>query len=447
MKRKIEYWIFILILVSQSCASLAQTKLDGAYGGSGFFTSVSGMIRNDIAIYFRPDGTYCNQLGEPDWQTRVNGRYTVSGKEVTMISSEKGNKHHATIQSNGNLTYSGTFLIKFQTMNSLPAKTLEYNMIVSGGGGITGGAYGARRSYNSLSFDGKGNFSHSAFHGTLVSGAAVAGGQVNSSAGDGTYTIDNSELKLQYKDGRTARMSFFYSPVEPVIALIDGSLYYAPDDDKVIAKSSSSSAISPDGEDLLKKAYRAHGGKFLDEVATFRMEGMMNRFKVVVTVDFSRRWVRNEFYQGNKLLMLEQLEGDRGWQTEQGNRSVMTADRVKDIQYSLITGIWGLRQNNQKNVTVLKTERNTNSGGVNVFVRIKGQDYVWMFDERNRMIGEGTVVNGVQQMEASTDFRTVSNIVIPFTQSDQTGAQNFTIKWNRVVINLPLTEKDWSEPR
>lgn len=447
--------ILAMLGLLPGCTSPAQTSIAGAYGGSEFYTSPTGMIRNDKALFFRPDGTYCNQLNEPDWQTRIDGRYTRQGQEITLVSAKDGSVSHAGIRNNGELSYGGATLVKFATMNSLPAQTLEYKMAVSGGG-VSGAGRAGGQSRRLLSFDGEGHFSHSAFQGTLISGPAAGGGKVESSEGDGTYTIRNSELTLQYRDGETVRMSFFFSSDEPVIALINGKMYYSPEgkEEKQTGKTESSFLAPsgderslPDGESLLEAANRAHGGKYLDALKSLRMIGNMNGMKLVITMDFSGNRMRYEYYQDNRLRGIEQMEGDRGWQIMDGQETDMAADRVRDIQYSLMTGVAGLRSENIKNIRVDRTEKNPKTGGYNVFVNIAGKDYIWMLDDHNRLVAEGSTRDGVEQVELTADFQTVDQIVYPFTIHGYEQGRQTTFTLDQVLINPALADEDWAPPR
>lgn len=445
MKKKAAFLFLIVVILVFPSSLNAQQSLTGAYGGSEFYTSASGMIRNDKVIYFRSDGTYARKLNQKDWQTRVDGRYTLNGNKITLTAAKDGKQSHATLKPNGELTLGGATLLQFDRVNSLPAQTFEYKMAISG----TGGAYGGGQSQNLLSFDGNGNFSHSEFHGTLVIGSGVGGGKVNSSAGDGTYTIKNSELTLHYKNGETTRMSFFLSPGKSVVALINGRLYYPPKNERKTSRSSTStpkkSTEIPKGKELLEKARLAHGGTSLDEWNTFQMTGMMGEVQLVMTGDLVKQWMRYEFYQNNRLIAVEQLEKNRGWMVNNGHKSAMASTRIKEIQMGMVTGIFGLQSANLKKIKVLKTEKNP-KGGTNVYIEIAGQPYAWILDDQYRLIGEGTEWTGTQQLETSTDFKAVDHILWPFTQHETSGNQNFTLKWDKIEINPVLSENTWKEP-
>ncbi|NJM52881.1 MAG: hypothetical protein HC846_05505 [Blastocatellia bacterium] len=216
----------------------AITTLNGAYAGSSLplIMPGGGSFSTAYRYYFRPNGTYTTELGEPDWQTRVDGTYKISNNQMTLFPKEIGERPFAMdIEEEGrSLVYGGNTLFKLNVMNSIPA------VVVQNRGGTSSGGIGTDSIFVGVSFsgiynfDGKGRFSNNASSASVISGANVGGGSSRESGGSGTYTIKDSLLTLNYNDGKIVRKSFFYVEFDgDGTALIDGSLYYEPDEPKM----------------------------------------------------------------------------------------------------------------------------------------------------------------------------------------------------------------------
>ncbi len=212
------------------------TTLNGAYAGTSTpnlnpFNNLS-ISFDTYTFYFRQNGTYATELDEPDWQTRVDGTYRISGNKVFIQSKDVGDKpEEIEIKENGSLYYRYSYVSKLEVANNLPAVVVENKSATGGGGQIEGTVYVGNISNTLYNFDGKGNFSNSRESSTLISGANIGGGVSGASGGVGTYTLKNGLLTLNYQDGTVVKKSFFYTEDEgDGTALINGSFYFEPDE-------------------------------------------------------------------------------------------------------------------------------------------------------------------------------------------------------------------------
>jgi hypothetical protein len=459
---------FIISLLVFSFNSFSQNKITGVYAGTESSVGINGMQSFGRAYYFRPDGTYCSDLGKPDWKTRVNGTFTISGKKLFLTSNSGGKPNGISIIKDDYLSDEGTSLFKFAVMNSLPAQSFSHTMASSTGGAGTGTPYAGSYGQNGLSFDGKGHFSHSGFGSSMIAGDNVGGGSTKEFGGDGTYIIQESTLTLKYNDGKVVTKSFFYSGDDPAMALINGSIYYAYEQKKengtTIKKQTAQSqkqstktekpetrtapaaGTNVNGMNILQKANLAHGGKALDNLKTIRLQAVVGAVNVIQLIDVPQQKIRIELYKDDKLSAVEQLEGNAGWQQANGKLSALPAARIKEMLNAFNTGILGLRGEKLKNISVQSAEVNEDGKMKTVTVKINGQNYAWIFDTDNRMVGEANSGGGIEHMSISKDFRTTSGIVLPYTGIEKHGGQSYTVNYSSITINPAFTEKDWSKP-
>lgn len=226
MKHLLRY-LPILLLLQPLVARSQSTSLNGLYAGVEIMPSaMGGMSRNDVVILFRPDGTYNDDLRKRDWQQRVSGRYTVSGKNVALRSNGDNRPVTYTLDKDGNMNAGSFNLVRQPTDNSVPKGRYEFSSAAGSGGGAGGVAVGSF-SNKAFYFDGQGNFSTNSQTSAIVSGSNVGGGNSHKSSGGGTYKINKGVLTLTFANGATEVHSFFCRPgYQPIMAVIDGDIYF-----------------------------------------------------------------------------------------------------------------------------------------------------------------------------------------------------------------------------
>jgi hypothetical protein len=281
MKSLINLFFLLIVVISSACGQ--SNTLNGVYAGLEIMPSGDmggGMSRDDIAYLFRPDGTFTNKLNKPDWKTRVDGRYSVSGKTINLKYASNNRTTQYKLDKDGNIDAGGYDLIRQPTDSSVPAGYYKFSKMNSTGGGSSGMVYAGVGSDNNLTFDGKGNFSNSKSSATAVIGN-VGGGSSRKSSGKGTYKINKGTLTLSFDDGRIETHSFFCRPgYKPVMAVIDGNIFFMDNEKEQQAKTSSrttkrdpvrqagetdtseaaASGSIADAKAVLLKANAVHGG-------------------------------------------------------------------------------------------------------------------------------------------------------------------------------------------
>lgn len=55
----------------------AQAKFSGVYAGVQVIGGFNGSTSYTHIYYFRPDGRFAAKLDQPDWQTRIDGKFTM----------------------------------------------------------------------------------------------------------------------------------------------------------------------------------------------------------------------------------------------------------------------------------------------------------------------------------------------------------------------------------
>lgn len=446
----------------------AITILNGAYAGSSLplIMPGGGSFSTSYRYYFRPNGTYTTELHESDWQTRIDGTYKISKNKVTLFPKEIGEKpFEMDIEEEGrSLVYGGTTLFKLNVINNIPA------VIIRNRGGTSSGGIGTDNIFVGVSFsgvynfDGKGRFTNNASSSSVISGANVGGGSSRESGGAGTYTIKDSLLTLNYSDGKVVKKSFFYIEFDgDGTALVDGSLYFEPDEseDEELVKNESITKTEPqitektptkiadlniNSSRILKLANTAHGGDKLDNLKTIRLMGKAAGFEITILVDAPNQKVRNEFRKNGKLMLIEQLDGENSWQWGDNLKSPMTFQKRKELKKSLTTGLFALKTNAVKSDEFQMAEPNLKGNLKSLLVLVDGEKYGMVFDEKNLLVAELSNEEGVLQTTYSADYRNVNGIMIPFKSKITQGSRTIEVKYSAIEVNPIFSEKDWSVP-
>ncbi len=448
------------------------TTLNGAYAGSSVpvFFPGGGSSSTAYRYYFRPNGTYTTELDEPNWQTRIDGNYKITKGKVTLIPNKIGEKpFEMDIEEEGaSLVYGSNTLFKLNVMNNIPAIVVENSGGTSSGGNGTGTTFVGVSFSGVYNFDGKGKFTNNASSSSVISGANVGGGSSNESGGFGTYTIKDSLLTLTYNNGTVVKRSFFYIEFSHGgTALIDGSLYYEPDDEAEkgktneptnVAETPTTKEISPiesaeKREDLIIKSSRmlklanmAHGGDKLDSLKTIRLTGKALGFEITILVDATNQKVRNEFRKNGKLMLVEQLDGENSWLWGDNLKSPMTNQKRKELKRSLTTGLFAMQSNAIKSAAFQTADLNLKGNLKSLLVLINGEKYGMIFDDKNRLVAELSSEDGVLQTNYSEDYRNVSGIMIPFKSKVVLGEKSIEVKFSAVEVNIAFSAEVWSVP-
>lgn len=445
----------------------AQTKnLHDVYGGIEVSLSTTmggGMNRYDNVILFRSDGTFNHQIEKPDWKTRVTGKYLVDGQDI-ILQYNGGKKDKFKLEADGDLDAGSYSLLKLNTFNSVPPGYYRFNHISSSGGGSTGMVYVGTSSNTGLYFDGKGNFSRNRSSATMVSGSNVGGGTSNKNNGAGTYTIAEGVLTLKYNDGHTETHSFFSRPREkPIMAVVDGNIYFMDDEDKSkqtaasspsekdndhnipSADSNTAANNATDAQSILSNAHIALGGARLDAIKTLRVTATTGGINALIKMDLDAQKVRVELRKGQQQVLVEQLTANEGWQWKNGKKDNLPAARVLEMQQSLRGGPLAFRKVNMSRMQDVKVQPIKNNMTM-VTYKIDGTTNFAVLSNNNQLAGEGTKVNQQMETSAYTSYKTIDGVVFPATEIQTSGLQKSTISYTSYTINPDFIDNDWGIP-
>lgn len=456
---------FLLVLCAfLFCCSdhvFAQTRLDGVYAGCEFTLSPligSGMNRRDIAILFRPDGTFNEEMSKADWKTHVSGKYEVANGKVTMHYPK--DDYHYTITKYGSLFCYSYELFKLQG-DKLPPGYYAFTNGTTGGGPGSGMAFVGSMSQRGLKFDAKGNFSDSHSSVAVVSADAIGGGASRSGGGSGTYKLNKGVLTLTFNDGHTEQHTFFCDlDTKNRMAVCDGKVFFAEDESKSekttasgksnITSASTSgttaNASATDGKALLLKANMAHGGDKLNALKTVRLTGSVSGLKVVELIDLQSSKVRVEVWKNGKPVSVQQTEGDSGWQWSSGNKTDMPAGNVAGIKAALYTGVLGLRKSQLDQMQVVNIQKVPNSNAYAIACKLNGSDYVFAVNDKNQLMAYGYKIGGKASSSMVSDLRPVQGITIPFREASTSGEQKLDIMYDNMDVNPVFNAQNWAVP-
>ncbi|MEO3402445.1 hypothetical protein AAFN85_00985 [Mucilaginibacter sp. CAU 1740] len=454
---------FLLILFAFlfCCADHAstQTRLDGVYAGCEFTLSPligSGMNRRDVAILFRPDGTFNEEMSGADWKTHVSGKYQVANGEVTMHYPKS--TYHYTITKYGSLFCYSYELFKLQG-DKLPPGYYAFTNGTTGGGPGSGMAFVGSMSQRGLQFDANGNFSDSHSSVAVVSADAIGGGASKSGGGSGTYKLNKGVLILTFKDGHTEQHSFFCDmDTKNRMAICDGKVFFAKDEDQsaktstpvksaTASTSTTTNIAAADGKALLLKANAAHGGDKLNSLKTARLTGSVAGLKVVELIDIPGNKVRVEVWKNGKPVSVQQTEGDSGWQWSNGSKTDLPTVGVAGIKTALYTGVIGLRKSALDQMQIVNTQKVPNSNAYAIACKLNGNDFVFAINDRNQLMAYAYKVGSKASSSVVSDMRPVQGITIPFREASTSGGQKLEIQYDNMDVNPVFDAQSWAVPQ
>ena len=466
MKAFLKYAI-ILLLFHSFIAYSQSTSLNGLYAGVELMPSTmmgGGMTRNDVVILFRPDGTYNDDMGKAGWQKRVSGRYTISGRTVTLRSTGDNRPVSYTLDKDGDISAGSYNLIRQPTNSSIPKGNYEFTSASGSGGGGSGTAYVGSFSNKSLYFDGNGNFANSSQSATAISGETVGGGSSHKSAGSGTYKISNGVLTLNYDNGKTEVHSFFCRPgYKPIMAVIDGNIYFVKDRKGSSGSASTGGTVrgnnksttggtgnsktatgTNDAKTILLKANAAHGAERLDNVKTLSFKASIQGLKANGYVDVTGKRMRLEVRQSGKLVQVEQVSGNTGWQWQAGSMGQLPAARLAEMTGTFYSGLLGLRKSAINSMSVSSIKQT--DAGYTIVAEQDGQRHGFVIGSQSRLIASADQAGKTPTTSAYSDFRTINGILIPFTEVNTSGGQRVSVQYQKFSINPSLPEQTWAKP-
>ncbi|WEK33804.1 MAG: hypothetical protein P0Y53_15030 [Candidatus Pseudobacter hemicellulosilyticus] len=438
---------FVAIGLVSSCQSAS--SFPGVYAGVKLSISPmigAGMIRTDVVILFRKDGTFTDELEEPDWKTAVSGKYAISGSKVILTFAKDGDKTEYKFTEKGNLDAGSFTLFKMAEKDKIPPGEYEFQY-ASGSGGIgTPVPYVGASGKTYLNFDGNGNFTTEKNSATVVAGDNIGGGTSKSSDGKGKYVLKDGELTLTFSNGAVTRHSFFAHRGDgskgDAMAVIDGRFFFEKDEkDK-----KKTSKDAPAASTILESLRRQHGGNAIDNIKTVLVKGTMTGLNLVSRIDLENKKYRYEIYQGNKLIGVEQIEGNSGWQWVNGKRSAVTQQRIKEVKISAYTGISGLRAANNNGFTGATVTAGKNGEGYSVAFMVDGIPVVYVVNNNLQLLGDGYQMGNAQTLTLYSNYKKVGSLNIPFTETMTREGKKQVATINEYQVNVPLGT-DWSVPQ
>ncbi|GGH66991.1 hypothetical protein HNQ91_001752 [Filimonas zeae] len=446
-----------------SAIARAQSKtLNGVYAGVRVTPGVvmgGGMTREDVVVYFRPDGSFTYDLHKADWQTRSDGKYTIQGNNLTLNYQVHNRTIRYKLDKDGDIDADGCTLLKMPVDGSVPKGYFKFSIINSSGGGSSPVTYVGAAKDQGLLFDGKGGFSSNSASATVISGNGVGGGSSRESSGKGTYTIHKGVLSLKYENGKTAVHSFFCRPGDPVMAVIDGNIYFMEEPPKAASRNTAATgnarqnntgpAATPvpetaDGKTLLLKANAVHGGAALNQVKTFGFTALLQGLNVRSIADVAGNRVRIEMRKGNQLVQVEQLEGNAGWQWKQGKTGTLSAVRAAEMMAVFHAGVLGLRKQEIEALAIKEVK--PAKAGYSVHGGQQGKQYLFLLNNESQLMAAGDNTGNVLSTSVYSNWKKVDGLLLPFTEAVSAGGQKATIQYQQYEINTAYPETVWAKP-
>ncbi|UII77134.1 hypothetical protein LV716_04920 [Flagellimonas sp. HMM57] len=446
----------IFYLTTNPYLNAQQTNTDFVYAGVGI-RFIMQMERIDYTILFRKDGTFCEDLHEIDWQTKVNGRYKETNTNIIMEYLDKTIEND-TIVFEGDKSigdFYGTQVIRMEPPNKVPSGYYSFSSASNSGGMGTGMTYVGTQRHEGFNFYNNGTFNKSTSGAVIVSGNNVAGGTSSDNVEKGKYTIKNGLLTLSYDNGKVEKSSFFYdsSETDDFMVVIDGNIFFYGEEDEGNNAEKSTANTSDKNtsltkEDkmlgLLRKAKQAHGGKYIDALQTVKTEFTVSGIPFRGLMDADKSFVRLESLSPT-FPYIEQLEGNTGWIYKNGRNQQMPKERVAEIKLSFASGIFGLRDSMLEKAIIKDSQESDDY--IVIALEIGEAIVGYTIDNQNhKMLASFSFKNGKKEITYMSNFRKTGNLLLPFTEKTETSEGNIEVKYDNYEINPALTTKDWAKP-
>ncbi|GAB3711076.1 hypothetical protein GCM10027592_48300 [Spirosoma flavus] len=445
MKRFI-IWLQFILLVNLILSCKADS-INGIYAGIQLQISAwagGAMERRDVAVYFRQDGTFTNDLKDKNWKTAVKSKFAVTGDKVVLTFTDGKNRSYK-ITSKGNLSGGNFILLPLSMKGPLPMSSFQYKGGTSSGGIGTNTPYVGTFSQNRIHFDGEGNFSHSRTGTVTIAGDNIGGGNTNKDEDAGTYAYQDGLLTLKYNTGKTQTHSFFFTKDGEEIAVMDGRIYTKYSEDKDSKKATDKPVVNlPTASELIAKAREAHGGKAIDNIRNLKVISQMRGILMVTQSDYQQPRTKAEARASGRLVYTEYWNGKQGWLWLQGKKTPLTLERMRDKEANRYAGISGLHTQRQSFLQKGEVKALKNGGYALVYQK-DGIPLKLILDNKYRVVGEEVPSEGKTLTVQYADFKTVNGLLVPFSETQSQGSQRNTIKLTDYLIN-ELTEEDWAEP-
>ena len=116
------------------------------------------------------------------------------------------------------------------------------------------------------------------------------------------------------------------------------------------------------------------------------------------------------------------------------------------MKKSFNTGLLGLRSSLLKSISVQSAEIKKESNVKTVIVEINGEKYGMIFDAENRLVGEVSTEDGVRQTTISKDFRSIGEVVLPYSSTVNSGTQTVIVNFSPIEVNPTIDENGWASP-
>jgi hypothetical protein len=458
MKRSLIVLNLCLSLLTLNTGCQSQS-VGGVY--SGVILSISpmiggGMDREDLTLYLRPDKTFSQSMEKADWKTDIEGKWSIQGKDLVLNYNDTKRKPRTfTIVSPEKLQSGGGYILfKMVVANSIPKGLYEFKY-ASGSGGI-----GSNLPYVGLSgnryiyFDGKGNFSQDASKVVAVIGDNIGGGTSSNDNTAGTYTIKDGVLTLTSADGKKAVSSLFTRKDDKgeTMATINGDLYFEMTPEEITKKiknkkaetstrdkkddnntNTASATTDVSASSMTEKLRTKHGGAAIDQLKSVTVEATLQGLDLRAITDYNREWTRLETRQNGKLIMVEQLEGNSGWQWVKGKKTALDAPRVKELKAGFSAGLAGLRTSKiaQLNTGTVRKEKS----GFSLTYSSGGVEMALLSTDDFKLIGEAKQTATGFLGITYEDFRNVNGVLLPFTEKHTDGKTTMTVRISKIEIN------------
>ncbi|APQ17728.1 hypothetical protein A9200_02105 [Maribacter hydrothermalis] len=428
------------------------------------------MSSYDLVILLRSDGTFCEELEEPDWQTKITGRYKKikegyfleymdSSVENDTITIEEDKEGYTSIY------YGGTQMVKMDVANKVPSGFYKYSSASSSGGMGTGLIYVGTQRFEGYNFYDNGTFDRNSTGGVMVSGGGdggggIGGGSNSESSSSGKYTIKNGLLTLFNRDGSIEKHSFFYDADggEDFMVALDGSIFFYEENeqlksgeihknpDPVQPKIEPSTSDVTSAINVLQSVKTTHGGQAIDALKTLKAEVVISGMNFKVLLDNERHYIRLESLEPS-FPYIEQLEGNSGWTYQNNSYNEMPAERINEMKLTFISGILGLQKKVLDKTKILETLE----GGENlnlISAQISNEKTGYIINTLNNSLS-ATIIIKEDQKEVTylSDFKMVGDLFLPYKETTVTNETTIEVFYKSYILNPTFTVAEWSKKR
>lgn len=208
------------------------------------------------------------------------------------------------------------------------------------------------------------------------------------------------------------------------------------------------------GAALFSKVRTAHGGASIDAIKTYYEKAVLfigtgaeaSKLTVVSKVDFSKKWIRIEYYDGSTLIRILQVAKGKNLQWGIGEKTTTLEPNAREELSAGFSRTWYVMRN-KPTTKVLGALVLADSKGTGLQLTTNKVKTIFLVDNKNHLIGERYISGGSETTLTYSRLTLVGRVLIPFQADIYADGKFFARARVQIAkINPVLSDKTFNMP-